>query len=78
MDGKHICTGTNRNGRYYFNFKKFFRIVLFVVVDTNKNFIHVDGRFEGSILDAGVITLPTKDYLMIVNLACNLVVLFRI
>jgi hypothetical protein len=38
MDGKHICTGTNRNGRYYFNFKKFFSIVLFVVVDANKNF----------------------------------------
>ncbi|KAF0712181.1 protein ALP1-like, partial [Aphis craccivora] len=43
IDGKHIrCKNPNHAGSLYFNYKKYFSIVLMAVVDANLNFISID------------------------------------
>jgi len=40
IDGKHIrCKNPNDYGSLYFNYKKYFSIVLMAVVDANLNFL---------------------------------------
>ncbi|XP_072161378.1 uncharacterized protein [Bemisia tabaci] len=55
MDGKHIrITKPFHSGSDFFNYKDFFSIVLFALVDADFNFMYVDIGSEGRISDGGV------------------------
>lgn len=55
MDGKHIAVQAPEwSGTDYYNYKHFFSIVLFAIVDANYNFIYADVGCQGRISDAGV------------------------
>lgn len=55
MDGKHIILQSPRcSGSDYYNYKGFFSIVLFAVVDANYNIIFADVGCQGRISDGGV------------------------
>ncbi|XP_022177724.1 protein ALP1-like [Myzus persicae] len=55
IDGKHIrCKNPNNTGSLFFNYKKFFSIVLMAVVDANLNFISIDVGSYGREGDSNV------------------------
>jgi hypothetical protein len=55
IDGKYIrCKNPNHAGSLYFNYKKYFSIVLMAVVDANLNFISIDVGAYGREADPSV------------------------
>lgn len=55
MDGKHIrIKNPDFAGTHYYNYKKFFSVVLLAVVDSDYKFMYIDVGAIGSESDAGV------------------------
>jgi hypothetical protein len=55
MDGKYIILQSPiKSGTEYYNYKSFFSIVLFALVDANYNFIYANVGCQGRISDGGV------------------------
>ena len=55
MDGKQVMLQAPMNsGTEYYNYKHFFSIVLFALVDADYNFLYVDIGCQGRISECGV------------------------
>lgn len=56
LDGKHIATKQPENsGSYFYNYKGFFSVVLFAIVNANYEFIYVHCGTNGRVSDGGVL-----------------------
>ncbi|XP_068234185.1 uncharacterized protein [Palaemon carinicauda] len=55
IDGKHICLPNPAlGGSYYYNYKKFYSIVLLAIVDAAYKFMYIEVGAIGSESDGGV------------------------
>jgi hypothetical protein len=55
MDGKHVAINCPANsGSNFYNYKNFFSIVLFTIVDADYKFVYVDVGKNGRISDGGI------------------------
>ena len=85
LDGKHIaCKCPSGSGSTYFNYKKFFSVVLLAVVDSNYKFIWADIGGRGAASDAqmwnesdlkaavenGDLDLPESDPFLMTHKTC--------
>lgn len=67
MDGKHIrITKPYSSGSLYYNYKKYFSVVLFAVVNAKYEFIYVHAGIHGRAADSGVLK-KTKFYEKLIN-----------
>lgn len=72
MDGKHVQLQAPWNsGTEYYNYKGFFSIVLFALVDANYNFLYVNVGCPGRFSDGGVFKNTTL-YKKLQNKALNI------
>ncbi|XP_047035257.1 putative nuclease HARBI1 [Helicoverpa zea] len=56
MDGKHIAIKQPpHSGSYYFNYKSYYSIVLFAVVNANYEYLYIHTGTNGRVSDGGVI-----------------------
>ncbi|XP_071497092.1 putative nuclease HARBI1 [Diadema antillarum] len=55
IDGKHVaCKAPANSGSTYYNYKGFFSIILFAMVDADYKFIYIDASSNGSASDAQI------------------------
>lgn len=55
MDGKHVVIQSPiHSGTEYYNYKSFFSIVMFALVDADYNFLFLDAGCQGRISDGGI------------------------
>ena len=72
IDGKHIrITSPKKSGSLYYNYKKYFSVLLLGVVDADYKFIYADVGAVGSQSDAGVFA-QTHLYNLIDHMEINL------
>lgn len=57
LDGKRISLqAPPSSGSDYYNYKRFFSIILFAIVDSMYNFLYVNVGSQGRLSDTGVFT----------------------
>lgn len=55
LDGKHVAIrNPSRSGTLYYNYKRFFSIILLALVDANYKFLWADVGTQGSSSDAQI------------------------
>ncbi|XP_069800081.1 putative nuclease HARBI1 [Dendropsophus ebraccatus] len=65
MDGKHVrIMQPAKSGSFYFNYKNFFSIILFALVNANYEFLLVDVGRNGRLSDGGVFDRSRLAYLL--------------
>ena len=69
MDGKHVAIRKpGGSGSLYFNYKKFFSVVLFAMCDANYKFLYCDFGNYGSASDGGIFDRSDLNYRMLSGL----------
>lgn len=71
-DGKHIAIEKpNQSGSLFYNYKGFFSVILFAVVNANYEFLYVNTGTNGSVADSSVLN-STRFYQKMTNNDLNL------